>query len=82
MIRSNVNIENKALQPDLVQYLHNNRKGNITNWGLCTQQSGLNNAEIKKITKYQDLKNEVKRSWKLKKHQNCTSHHYINGNDE
>ena len=28
---------------------------------------GLNNAEIKKMTKYQDLKNEVKRSWKLKR---------------
>ena len=27
---------------------------------------GLNNAEIKKMTKYQDLKNEVKRSWKFK----------------
>ena len=27
---------------------------------------GRNNAEIKKITKYQDLKNEVKISWKLK----------------
>ena len=26
----------------------------------------LNNAEMKKITKYQVLKNEVKRSWKLK----------------
>ena len=28
---------------------------------------GLNNAEIKKITKYLDLKNEMKRSWKLKR---------------
>ena len=27
---------------------------------------GLSNAEIKKMTKYQDLKDEVKRSWKLK----------------
>ena len=27
---------------------------------------GLSNAEIKKMTKYQDLKNEVKRAWKLK----------------
>ena len=26
----------------------------------------MNNAEIKKMTKYQDLKHEVKRSWKLK----------------
>ena len=26
---------------------------------------GRNNAEIKKMTKYQDLKNEVKRTWKL-----------------
>ena len=27
---------------------------------------GLNDAEIKKMMKHQDLKNEVKRSWKLK----------------
>ena len=27
---------------------------------------GLNHAEIKKMTKHQDLKNEVRRSWKLK----------------
>ena len=26
----------------------------------------LNNTEIKKMTKYQHLRNEVKRSWKLK----------------
>jgi len=28
---------------------------------------GQNSAEIRKMTKYQDLKNEVKRIWKLKK---------------
>ena len=28
---------------------------------------GLNATEIRKMTKYQDLKNEVKRMWKLKK---------------
>ena len=27
---------------------------------------GLKNMEIRKMTKYQDLKNEVKRTWKLK----------------
>ena len=27
---------------------------------------GLNDAEIKKMTKHQELKNEVRRSWKLK----------------
>ena len=27
---------------------------------------GLNNAGIRKTTKYQDLQNEVKRTWKLK----------------
>ena len=31
-----------------------------------TSDFGLNDAEIKKMTKYQDLKNEIKRSWKLK----------------
>ena len=33
---------------------------------MNTSDFGLKNAEIKKMTKYQDLKNEVKRSWKLK----------------
>ena len=28
---------------------------------------GLNATETRKMTKYQDLKNEVKRTWKLKK---------------
>ena len=27
---------------------------------------GLKNTEIKKMTKYQDLKNEVKRFWRMK----------------
>ena len=34
--------------------------------GANTNEFGLKNAEIKKMTKYQDPKNEVKRSWKLK----------------
>ena len=42
----------------------------------------LNNAEIKKMTKYQVLQNEVKRFWKLKNAKNCTSDHWSNGNDE
>ena len=29
--------------------------------------TGANATEIRKMTKYQDLKNEVKRSWKLEK---------------
>ena len=33
---------------------------------LVPSDFGLNNAEIKKMTKYQDIKNEIKRSWKLK----------------
>ena len=31
-----------------------------------TSDFGLNNAEMKKMTKYQDLNNEIKRSWKMK----------------
>ena len=67
MIPSGVNIENKALRPDN----HTNRckkkreEGNA-NWGVNTGDFGLNDAEIKKMTKYQDLKHEVKRSLKLK----------------
>ena len=63
MIPSSVNIENKALG----SYLGTKkREEDIANLGVNTCDFGLNDAEIKKMIKYQDLKNEVKRSWKLK----------------
>ena len=65
MIPSGVNIENKALQPDIILQYKKGEEG-IAKWGVNTSDFRWNNAEIKNMTKYQDLKNEVKRSWKLK----------------
>ena len=65
MIQSSVNIENKALRPDIILRYKKKREEGIAKWGVTTSDLGLNNAEIKKMTKYQDLKNEVKRFWKL-----------------
>ena len=56
-----MNIENKALQPDIT-LRYKKREGDIANWGVNTSYFELNDAEIKKMTKYQNLKNEVKRS--------------------
>ena len=65
LIPSRVNIENKALWPDIVlRYKKENKALLIEVSEPC--DFGLNNAEIKKMTKNQDLKNEVKISWKLK----------------
>ena len=67
MIPSSVNIENKALRPDIIlKRRKREREEGVTKWGVNTSDFALSNAEIKKMIKYQDLKNEVKRSWKLK----------------
>jgi len=65
MIPSSVNIENKSLQPDIKLRYKKERSG-IAERGINTIDFALNDAEIKKMTKYQDLKDEVKSSWKLK----------------
>ena len=62
-----MNIENKALRPDIVCG-HKKRKKKKT--ALLIEVSvpsdfGRNDAEIKKMSKYHDLKNGVKRSWNL-----------------
>ena len=44
-----------------------NEKVSIVDRGFGSRDVGINAAEIRKITKYWDLKNEVKRTWKLKK---------------
>ena len=65
MIPSNVNIENKALRLDIV--LRNKKEKTALLIEISVPSNfGLNNTEIKKTNKYQDLKNEFKRSWKLK----------------
>jgi len=43
---------------------------------------GLNPPEIKKMTKYQDLKYEVKRTWKLKKAEIIASDSWSYRNDK
>ena len=65
IIPSSVNIENKALRPDIVLRY---KKENMALFIKVSFPSdfGRNNTEIKKMTKYQHLRNEVKRSWKLK----------------
>ena len=65
MIPLSVIMENKALQPDIVLRYKNENKALLIEVSVPSY-IGLNNAEIKKMTKYQDLKNEVKRSWKMK----------------
>ena len=41
-------------------------KNDIADWGVSSQRFWSKHTEIKKMTKYQVLKNEVKRSWKMK----------------
>ena len=60
-----MNIENKALRLDIVLRCKKEMKTLLIEVSVPSD-CGLNNAEIKKMTKYQDLNNEVKRSWKLK----------------
>ena len=65
MISPNVNMENKALRLDIGLRYKKENKASLVEVSV-NSEFGLNNAEIKKMTKYEDLKNEVKRSWKLK----------------
>ena len=64
MIPSSGNTENKALQLDII-LRYKKREEGIANLGVNSSDFGLNDAEIKKMTKHQDLENEVRRSWKL-----------------
>ena len=69
MIPSSVDIANKALCPDIV-LKHKKEKLALLIEVSVPNDFGLNDTEIRKMTKYQDLKNEVKRTWKLKKAEN------------
>ena len=63
--QSSVKIENKASQLDII--LRNKKeKTALLIETSVPSDFGLNNAEIKKMTKYQNLKNEIKRSWKMR----------------
>ena len=60
-IPSSVNRENKALRPDIRMRYKKEKKALLIEVSVPSD-FGVNNAEIKKMTKYQDLKIEVKRS--------------------
>ena len=66
MIPSSVNIANKALRSDIV-LKHKKEKSALLIEVFVPNDFGLIAAEIRKMTKYQDPKNGVKRTWKLKK---------------
>ena len=66
MIPSSVNITNKALHPYMV-FKHKKENTALLTEVSVPNDFRLNATEIRKTTKYQDLKNEVKRMWKLKK---------------
>ena len=58
-------IENSAIKPDIVIWNKNNKTAQIIEVTVPNDY-GLNRAERTKITKYQDLKNDLKRTWSLK----------------
>ena len=83
MIPSSVDIANKALRPDIPSCSNTKRKKKMALLIEVTVPNdfGWNATEIRKMTKYQDLKNEVKRMWKLKIW-NYTSDSWSYRNDE
>ena len=66
MILSSVDIANKALHLDIV-FEHKKEMPALLIKVSVPNDFGLSATKIRKMTKYQDLKNEVKRTWKLKK---------------
>jgi len=66
MIPSSVDIANKASCPDML-LKHKKEKSALLIEVSVPNDFGLDAAEIRNMTKYQDLKNDVKRIWKLKK---------------
>jgi len=65
----------------LLSYLKLHTHGHTNTHTSVPSDFGRNKAEIKKMTKYQDLSDEVKISWKLKIH-NCSGDHWSNGDEE
>ena len=64
MIPLSVDIANRALCPYMM-LKHKKEKTSLLIEVSVPNDFRLNATEIRKITKYQDLKNEVKRMWKL-----------------
>ena len=58
-------IESSAIRPDLVVWDKENRTAQIID--VCVPNDyGLNRAEREKVTKYQDLKNDLNKTWDLR----------------
>ena len=81
MIPSSVGIAKKALCPDIV-LKHKKEKSALLIEVSVPNDFGLNATEIRKMSKYQDLKNDVKMIWKLKKAEIVPVIVGINRNDE
>ena len=61
MIPSSVNIANKALRPNIV-LTHKKEKSALLIEVSVPNDFGLNATALRKMTKYQNVKNEVKRN--------------------
>ena len=66
MVLSSVDIANKVLHLDMV-LKHKKENPALLIEVSVPNDFGLNATAIREMTKYQDLKNEIKRTWKLKK---------------
>ena len=58
-------IKDKAIKPDIVIWNKKEKTALIIDVAVPNDY-GLNRAEREKITKYQDLKNDLKKTWSLK----------------
>ena len=65
IIRAGRYIENGAIKPDIVIWDKERKTAKIIDVTV-PNDFGLNRAERGKITKYQDLKNDLRRTWSLK----------------
>ena len=65
VIKAGRYIENKAVKPDIVVWDRKEKKAQIIEVNV-PNDFGLNRGEREKVTKYQDLKNDLKDTWELK----------------
>ena len=66
VIRPGRFIENNAIKPDIVIWDKVTRSAQIID--VCVPNDcGLNRPEMEKVSKYQDLKNDLKTTWSLEK---------------
>ena len=66
IIRPGRYIEGNGIKPDIVIWNKNEKTGQIIDVSV-PNDFGLNRAERAKLMKYQDLKNDLKKTWSLKK---------------